>query len=70
VTNNFKEEDPNDMVDDFKSNRVKVGQFTIDIDLIKKEDLIKMRLLLPKIEYKLLKNRKSARLHRLRKKAH
>ena len=53
-----------------KSNNIRVENFTIDIDRIRKEDLLRMRILMPKAQYKLLKNRKSARLHRIRKKAH
>ena len=49
-------------------NVVRVGDFLIDIDIISKEDLIKMRRLLPKAGYKLVKNRKCARLTRLTRK--
>jgi len=47
---------------------VPIGDFTIDIAMIEKRDLLNMRLLLPKNEYIHLKNRKNARLCRLRKK--
>ena len=46
-------------------NVVRIGDFLIDLDIISKEDLIKMRRLLPQNEYKLLKNRKCARITRL-----
>ena len=45
-----------------------VGCFRIDIDVIKVSDLKAMRKLLPKTEYKLLKNRKCARILRSRRK--
>ena len=40
----------------------------IDIDEITNEGLIQMRKLLPKESYRLMKNRKSARICRLKKK--
>ena len=42
-----------------------IGKFFIDIDKISNAGLIKMRRIVPRAEYKLLKNRKSARLTRL-----
>ena len=50
---------------DNNPNIVRVGDFMIDIDIISKDSLIKMRRLLPKTDYKLIKNRKCARLTRL-----
>lgn len=47
---------------------VVIGDFTINIDKIRKESLIGMRKYLPSDEYRLLKNRKSARLCRQRRK--
>jgi len=46
---------------------VPIGDFTVDIAVIEKSDLLNMRLMLPKNEYVHLKNRKNARLCRLRK---
>ena len=45
-------------------NVVRAGDFLIDLDIISKQSLIKMRRLLPKQEYKMIKNRKCARLTR------
>jgi hypothetical protein len=47
---------------------VKVSGFKINIDVITNEGLIKMRKLLPQESYRLMKNRKSARICRQRKK--
>jgi hypothetical protein len=47
---------------------VKIGDFTIDLALIQKQDLLNMRLMLPAAGYKLLKNSKNARLCRQRMK--
>jgi len=46
-----------------------LGLFTIDIDRVRVSDLKNMRKLLPRTEYKLLKNRRCAHLgrHRRRK---
>ena len=45
-----------------------IGSFRIDIGEVKVSDLKLMRKLLPRNEYKLLKNRKCARLSRTRRK--
>ena len=45
-----------------------IGSFRIDISEVKVSDLKLMRKLLPRTEYKLLKNRKCARLSRTRRK--
>jgi len=47
---------------------VQVGDFTINIEKITKQQLINMRKFLPSEEYRLLKNRKSARLCRRKRK--
>ncbi len=47
---------------------VKVGEFIFDIGVVSKASLISMRKYLPSEEYRLLKNRKSARLCRLKRK--
>jgi len=47
---------------------VKVGEFQFDIGIVSKTALISMRKYLPSEEYRLLKNRKSARLCRLKRK--
>ena len=62
-------------MDDFKvididknGDKVQIGDFIVNIDVISNEGLMTMRKLLPKDAYKVVKNRKSARLCRLRKK--
>ena len=45
-----------------------IGSFRINIDKVRVADLKSMRKLLPRSEYKMLKNRKCARLSRSRKK--
>ena len=47
---------------------VKVGDFLFNIETVSKATLISMRKYLPPEEYRLLKNRKSARLCRLKRK--
>ena len=45
-----------------------MGDFVFDVDLVSKASLISMRKFLPSEEYRLLKNRKSARLCRKKRK--
>jgi hypothetical protein len=45
-----------------------VGNFIIDIEVVSKADLISIRKLLPSEEYRLFKNRKSARICRRKRK--
>ena len=45
-----------------------MGDFIIDIEVITKVDLISMRKILPSEEYRLFKNRKSARVCRRKRK--
>lgn len=47
---------------------VRIADFTINIDVVTKQQLISMRKFLPADEYRLLKNRKSARICRKKKK--
>lgn len=47
---------------------VKVGDFVFDVEKVSKTTLISMRKFLPSEEYRLLKNRKSARLCRRKRK--
>lgn len=55
--------------DDFKEGDiVRVGDFTINIEIVSKAQLISMRKFLPSEQYRLLKNRKSARLCRRKRK--
>ena len=55
--------------DDFREGDiVRVGDFTINIELVSKASLISMRKFLPGEQYRLLKNRKSARLCRKKRK--
>lgn len=50
------------------SDIVRVGNFVINIEMVSKLELINMRKYLPPEEYRLLKNRKSARLCRRKRK--
>ena len=55
--------------DEFKEGDiVRVGDFTINIEIVSKAQLISMRKFLPSEQYRLLKNRKSARLCRRKRK--
>lgn len=47
---------------------VKVGKFTINIERVTKQQLISMRKYLPPAQYRLIKNRKTARLYRRKRK--
>ena len=64
----------NDKRDDFltedekEGDIVRVGDFTINIEIVSKAQLISMRKFLPSEQYRLLKNRKSARLCRRKRK--
>jgi len=51
-----------------ESDICSIGDFRIDISIIEKNALLSMRLILPADGYKVLKNRKNARIQRLRKK--
>ncbi len=53
---------------DSDTRQFTIGSFRIDLELVKVSDLKSMRKLLPRTEYKLLKNRKCARLSRFRRK--
>jgi len=64
-----KQPDSFNMEDDFKEGDiVRVGDFTINIEIVTKAQLISMRKFLPSEQYRLLKNRKSARLCRRKRK--
>ena len=57
------------MDDDIKEGDiVRVGDFMINIEKVSKAQIISMRKFLPSEEYRLLKNRKSARLCRRKRK--
>ena len=62
------EKDPTVGKDAKNSNVVKVGDFVFDVERVSKPALISMRKFLPSEEYRLLKNRKSARICRQRRK--
>ena len=47
---------------------MKCGDFIFDLEVVSKASLISLRKFLPSEEYRLLKNRKSARLCRLKRK--
>ena len=58
-----------DIDDDFKEvDIVRAGDFTINIEVVSKAQLISMRKFLPPEQYRLLKNRKTARLCRRKRK--
>ena len=69
-----EQRDPEDLIyenleDDVKEGDiVKVGDFLINIEKVSKAQIIGMRKFLPPEEYRLLKNRKSARLCRRKRK--
>ena len=66
---NGKQPDTFNLEDDFKEGDiVRVGDFTINIEIVTKAQLISMRKFLPSEQYRLLKNRKSARLCRRKRK--
>jgi hypothetical protein len=55
--------------DEFKEGDiVKVGKFTINIEKVTKAQLISMRRYLPPTQYRLIKNRKTARICRRKRK--
>lgn len=54
--------------DDSQPDKVRAGDFIVDIDKIQTADLIKMRKLLPRDVYKTVKNRKCARIFRQKNK--
>ena len=56
------------LVEDSTCQTFNIGSFHIDIELVRVQDLKSMRKLLPRAEYKLLKNRKCARLSRCKRK--
>lgn len=47
---------------------VTMGDFTVDLTVVSKEHLIGLRRYVPREEYRLVKNRKIARLSRMRRK--
>lgn len=47
---------------------VKIGKFLINVEIISKQQLMSLRKFLPSEEYRLLKNRISARISRRKKK--
>ena len=57
-----------DLTADSETRTMTIGSFRINIDEVRVVDLKSMRKLLPRLEYKLLKNRKCARLSRSRRK--
>ena len=53
---------------DNENDVVRVGSFLINIEKVTKDQIKRMRKFLPPNEYKLLKNRKTARMCRRKKK--
>lgn len=56
------------IVDEEDPNIVYVCGFTIDLNVVTKDEIMALRKVLPQKEYRLLKNRKSARICRARRK--
>mmetsp|Transcript_11029 Transcript_11029/g.7681 ORF Transcript_11029/g.7681 Transcript_11029/m.7681 type:complete len:106 (+) Transcript_11029:380-697(+) len=56
------------IVDEEDPNIVYVCGFTIDLNVVTKDEIMTLRKVLPQKEYRLLKNRKSARICRARRK--
>jgi hypothetical protein len=56
------------VVDDDVDDIVRIGQFNVNVGLVSKDSIKEMRTYLPMEEYRLLKNRKSARMCRQRRK--
>ena len=57
------------MTNDLVPEIVKIGSFLVDINLVCKNDLKAMRTYWPKELYRMIKNRKSARICRERRKS-
>lgn len=53
-----------ELSEDEESRIFRIGFFQVELDVARVEDFKRMRKFLPKAEYKLLKNRKCARLSR------
>ena len=47
---------------------LQIGSFYVDVDEMQVSDLVQMRKLLPRVEYKMLKNRKCSKLSRIKRK--
>lgn len=57
-----------EMAKDDSDTFVIIGQFKVNLDQVEKKDIVLLRSYFPKEEYRLLKNRKSARMCRIRRK--
>ena len=55
-------------IDQLDARTLKIGLFQIDLDVVTIKGLIQMRRILPKAEYRLIKNRKCARVSRQKRK--
>ena len=55
-------------IDQLDARTLKIGLWQIDLDVVTIKGLIQMRRVLPKAEYRLIKNRKCARVSRQKRK--
>ena len=55
-------------IDQLDAQTLKIGLWQIDLDVVTIKGLIMMRRVLPKAEYRLIKNRKCARVSRQKRK--
>lgn len=67
--NNHSDSEIEERNKNLKQEVVKIGQFYINIDLVTKDSLKSMRTYWPADQYRTIKNRKSARLCRNKKKS-
>ena len=51
-----------------EANRIRAGHFIIDIDTVSMSGLDKIRKLVPRADYRIIRSRKRARVNRRRKK--
>ena len=63
-----KQESVSANIDQLDARTLKIGLFKIDLDVVTIKGLIQMRRILPKAEYRLIKNRKCARVSRQKRK--
>ena len=65
---NKSSKEASDNITQLDSKTLRVGLFQIDLDVVTVKGLIQMRRILPKAEYRLIKNRKCARVSRQKRK--
>ena len=64
----LKKAESKGLAQDDDEDIVDIGLFKVNLATVKKNDIVSMRKYFPKEEYRLLKNRKSARMCRVRRK--